>query len=258
MEFRGIMGGFYRISEWIMRLSVTNLLWLLCSSPFLFFALTKLLVSQAEFHNESLTMTWAMAIVAPFTLFPATAAMFTVVRKWVMGETDVKLLGTFFKGYKQNYKQSMVGGIFYTLLFAIMYIDYTVYMTQLQSFQAVGFVMLAFLIVLLVSMFNFFSMVVHYHMKTFQLVKNAVLLTIVKPFRIILTVVVTIAAGYISLRFPFLIIFFFGSVVAAVAFYNFYMTFLKMQEQLQKKDANEADGDDLPPELLQEDNGRDR
>ena len=33
MEMRGMMGGFYKISEWIMRLSVTNLLWIVCSLP---------------------------------------------------------------------------------------------------------------------------------------------------------------------------------------------------------------------------------
>lgn len=226
-----------------MRLSVTNLLWLLCSSPFLFFALTKFLVVQQNLPNESLMMNWLMGIVAPFTFFPATAAMFSVVRKWVMGETDAKLLKTYFKGYKDNYVQSMIGGIFYTLLFVIMYIDYTVYMTQLKDFQVVGFVMLALLIVLFVSMFNFFSMVAHYHMKTFQLLKNSVLLTIIRPLRPILTVVVSLILGYISLRFPFIIIFFLGSIVSAIAFYNFYMVYLKMQAQLEKSEKEkESEG----------------
>lgn len=64
--------------------------------------------------NESLQMNWAMAVLAPLTLFPATSAMFTVVRKWVMGDTDTGVFRTFFKGYKENYKQSLIGGIFYT------------------------------------------------------------------------------------------------------------------------------------------------
>ncbi|KAF4325352.1 hypothetical protein G195_000973 [Phytophthora kernoviae 00238/432] len=36
------------------------------------------------------------AIVAPLTLFPATSALFTVVRKWNMGDTDVPIFRTFF------------------------------------------------------------------------------------------------------------------------------------------------------------------
>lgn len=243
------MGGFYRISEWIMRFSVTNVLWLLCSSPFFFFLLVKLLVMQQNFLNESITMNWMMGIVAPFTLFPATAAMFSVARKWVMGETDVKLLGTFFKSYKENYKQAMVGGIFYTLLFVIMYVDYTVYMTQLKSFQAIGFVMLGFLIVLFVSLFNFFSMVSHYHMKTVQLVKNSILLTLLRPLRIIMTTVVSGAILYFSLfKWPFLIIFFSGAIIAYYAFFNFYAVFQKMQEQHERAQEQAEEGEKAEPD----------
>lgn len=243
------MGGFYRISEWIMRFSVTNVLWLLCSSPFFFFLLVKLLVMQQNFLNESITMNWMMGIVAPFTLFPATAAMFSVARKWVMGETDVKLLGTFFKSYKENYKQAMVGGIFYTLLFVIMYVDYTVYMTQLKSFQAIGFVMLGFLIVLFVSLFNFFSMVSHYHMKTVQLVKNSILLTLLRPLRIIMTTVVSGAILYFSLfKWPFLLIFFSGAIIAYYAFFNFYAVFQKMQEQHERAQEQAEEGEKAEPD----------
>ncbi|WGU94926.1 DUF624 domain-containing protein [Paenibacillus dendritiformis] len=248
MEFRGIMGGFYRISEWIMRFSVTNVLWLLCSAPFFFFLLVKLLVMQQNMLNESITMNWMMGISAPFTLFPATAAMFSVGRKWVMGDTDVKLLKTFFKSYKENYKQAMVGGIFYTLLFVIMYVDYTVYMTQLKSMQIIGFVMLGLLIVLFVSLFNFFSMVAHYHMKTVQLVKNSILLTLLRPFRIIMTTVVSGAILYFSLfKWPFLLIFFAGSVIAYYAFFNFYAVYQKMQDQHQRMQEQEEAGEE--PEM---------
>ncbi|MEJ1715142.1 YesL family protein, partial [Escherichia coli] len=77
--------------------------------------------------NDHVLLNWVMGILAPFTLFPAISALFNVVRKWVMGDSDVPILRTFFKGYKDNYKQSMIGGIFYTLLFVIMWVDYKVY-----------------------------------------------------------------------------------------------------------------------------------
>jgi len=249
LEFKGVMGGLYRISEWIMRLSAINLLWILCSSPFLFFAFTKLLVVQQNLVNESITMNWAMGIVAPFTFFPATAAMFTVARKWVMGETDVKLFSTFFKGYKQNYVQAMIGGIFYTLLAVIMYVDLQVYMTQLKGFQFVGIVMVVLLIVLLISMFNFFSMIVHYHMKTLQLLKNAVLLTVIRPIRSITTVLGAGILGYFSLKYPFLIIFFTGSIVATFAFYNFHLIYLKMQQQMEKDALEKAEKEEAEAEV---------
>lgn len=244
LEFKGVMGGFYRISEWIMRFTVTNLLWLLCSAPFMFFLLMKLLMAANGYPNESLQMSWAMGISAPFTLFPATAAMFTVARKWVMGDTEVKLLSTFFKGYKENYKQAMVGGIFYTLLFFIMYVDYTVYMTQFESLQIIGWLMLGLLIVLLISSFNFFSMIVHYHMKTFTLLKNSVLLTLFRPVRVILTALISFGLIFIGLSYPKilpLLLFFFGSVVAYYAYFNFNATYQKMQDQQERMKQQEEE-----------------
>lgn len=243
MEYRGIMGGFYRISEWVMRFSVTNLLWLLCSSPFFFFALTKFLVMANNLPNESLQMNWALAISAPFTLFPATAALFSVARKWVMGDTDVKLLKTYFKSYKDNYKQAMIGGIFYTLLFIIMYVDYTVYMTQFDgSLRIIGWAMLGLLVVLFISLFNFFSMVSHYHMKTLQILKNSVLITLFRPVRIIITAIVAFGLLYFGVKYPFIIVFFAGSMIAYVAFFNFYATYQKMQDQHERmKEQEEED-----------------
>ena len=48
MEMRGMMGGFYKLSEWIMRLSVTNVLWLLTSFPFWLMVISLLNVGDAD------------------------------------------------------------------------------------------------------------------------------------------------------------------------------------------------------------------
>lgn len=243
METKGLMGGFYKITEWIMRISGSNLLWLLCSSPFLFFVLTMLVSPEmnADFLREIL---WFMAIVAPFTLFPATAALFSVTRKWVMGDMDVSIIKTYFKGYKENYKQSMVGGIFYTLLIVIMIVDYNVYMKQLNNLQFIGIVILVFMVLLLVSLFNFFSMVSHYYLKVTQLIKNAILLTILRPFRVLYTLIITGVLVLITIRFPWMIFFGFMSLTAYVAFYNFYAAYNKVQEKVEKMRQAETDGDD--------------
>ncbi|MFB5673351.1 YesL family protein [Paenibacillus terreus] len=249
MEFKGAMGGIYRLTEWITRFAATNLLWALCSSPFLFFLIMKLIVMSQQMNNESLQMNWAMAIVAPLTLFPATAAMFTVVRKWVMGDSDVPVFRTYFAGFKQNYKQSLLGGLFYTLLTIVMYVDYTVYMTQFPNLQMIGVIMLILLIILFVSMFNFFSMVTHYHMTIGQIIKNAILLTLIRPFRVFSTLFGSAVLVYVGVRYPVLFIFFIPCIIAWFAFFNFYGTFLKMQEQLQKQQTDgESEGKEAAAE----------
>ncbi|MFD0586672.1 YesL family protein [Paenibacillus sp. GCM10027627] len=261
MEPKGLMGGFYRISEWIMRLAVINLLWIICSFPFIAFLFMTLIAYLPSITQEQIDQHGVLrflvepvlifAVLAPLTLFPATAAMFTVARKWVTGEVDVPLFKTFFRGYKENYKQSLLGGIVYTLLFILMFIDFIAYREQLG---AIAYIFLALLALLGASVFNYFSMLVHYHMKTFQLIKNAVLITIGKPIRSITTALMCGLVIYFSFaHFTFLLPFFTGSVVAFVAYWNFNIIYTKLQEQAEKIRKSEEQAAEEAAELDRED-----
>ena len=127
----------------------------------------------------------------------------------------------------------MIGGIFYTLLLVIMFVDYKVYMTM-DNLQLVGGVMLVLLIMLFVSLFNFFSMIVHYHMSIFLIIKNAILLTLIRPMKMIATVAGCGLLLYITSLYPVLIIFFIITLMAMWSFFNFYGSFLKMQEKAER------------------------
>lgn len=249
MEMRGMMGGFYRISEWIMRLSVTNVLWLLTALPFWLLALLgfqnlQLAETEQDLLNSFQSSVILLAVLAPFTLFPATSALFSVARKWVLGDTDVPLFKTFFRNYKQNYVQAMIGGIFYALLFAIMIIDFRVYLYQMDGLQIVAYLFIALMILLMISLLHFFSLLSHFHMKSLQLLKNALILTIGRPIRSIMMALGTVAVLYLSFQFTFLIPFFFGSIIAVYTFYNFNLVMQKMmtlKEELEAKQAEQAE-----------------
>ncbi|USB32231.1 DUF624 domain-containing protein [Paenibacillus sp. YPG26] len=258
MDTRGLMGGLYKITEWISRIAASNLLWLLCSIPFFFVVVSKILLLQAMPDQPETLSYWLMAILAPITLFPATSALFAVTRKWVMGEEDVSVWRTFFKGYKENYKQSLLGGIFYTLLCVIMIVDYKVYMDQIPGAKVIGIVMLIFLFILFISLFNFFSMIAHYHMGIKQLIKNSVLLVMVRPLRMLSTLICAGVLVIITVKFPFLILFGFGSLTAYVAFFNFYGTYTKMQQMAEKQkqaeeDTSEGEAEALPADEVKTD-----
>ncbi|WP_410511812.1 DUF624 domain-containing protein [Paenibacillus sp. BR2-3] len=243
MEFKGAMGGLYRITEWISRIAFSNILWALCSIPFLLSAVLKviMLATGSGGANEQITLNWAMGITAPFTVFPATAALFTVVRKWVMGNTDVSTFRTFFQGYKENYVKSMLGGLIYSLLFVIMYVDVTVYMTQMSNFKIVGILMLVLMIILFVSMFNFFSIIVHYQMTFKEVVSNSILLTIARPIRVFSTLIAGAVLVYIGLRYPALYFICIPTLIAMVAFFNFYATYNKLQLQVEQEKQEELE-----------------
>ncbi|MGG1600468.1 YesL family protein [Paenibacillus naphthalenovorans] len=242
MEFRGMMGGFYRISEWIMRLSVINILWVICAIPFFLLGLVLL---QSQTGDQVVQTLFLMAVVSPFTIFPSTAAMFTVARKWLTGEEDVPLLKTFFRGYKENFLQSMLGGFIYILLGVILYTNFRFYGSQTGVFGVLRFLVLSLTVVLIISLFHFFSIMTHLHMKWFQIVKNAILITIGNPIRSLSMMVLNVIILYVSFAiFTFLIPFFMGSFIAIVSFWHFNLIFGKLQEKQQEiadQDEEEAD-----------------
>jgi uncharacterized membrane protein YesL len=243
LEFRGIMGGFYRISEWIMRLSVINVLWVICALPFF---LLGLLLLQAESLDQLVSNLILIAIVSPFTLFPSTSAMFSVARKWLTGEEDAPLFKTFFRGYKENFVQSMLGGFLYAIIAVILYTNFKYYGNQAGIFGVLKFLVLTLTALIGVSFFHFFSIVAHLHMKFFQILKNAILISIGHPMRSLSMIICNGVVVYISFAyFTFLIPFFMGSLIAVISFWHFNLIFGKLQtkqQELADKEAEATEG----------------
>jgi uncharacterized membrane protein YesL len=242
VEFRGMMGGFYRLTEWIMRFSVTNVLWVLCSLPF-FFVLV--LLFSSNLTPDLVKQTFIIAgIVAPFTLVPATAAMFVVVRKWITGDTDVPLLKTFFRGYKENYRQSMIGGIVFMVFGLILYVNYTFYIARTGYAYYMSFLFIGLLALLGAAFINFFSVVVHFHMKLTQVLKNAILITIGNPLGTVFLLVGNAIILYFSFRYTFLIPFFMGALMTYLSFWQFnrsYQSLLQKHEKMQQQSEESAE-----------------
>jgi len=244
LEMNGLMGGLYRICEWIMRFSVINVLWAICSIPFLLAALPVLTVE----NTGQLTMVLIISgVIAPFVLFPATAAMFTVARKWVLGDVDVPLFKTYFRGYKENYRQSMFGGIIYSLLFLLFVVNMRFYAELTNSLQFLSVMFLVLIAVLCVSLFHFFSILSHLHMSVFQIIKSSLLITIGRPLTSIMIAITSAVILYISFfHFQWLLMFFSGSLIAYSSFFYFHRMFVKLQEkqrQWQENAANDEEGD---------------
>ncbi|TNJ65737.1 DUF624 domain-containing protein [Paenibacillus hemerocallicola] len=261
MEFRGLMGGLYRISEWIMRLSVINVLWVICSFPFFYLVLAGLIASaeSIDFLKQSAVM---IAIVTPFTLFPATGAMFTVARKWVTGDDDVPLFKTYFRGYKENYRQSMLGGLVFVLFGAVIYINYTFYLKQSGTLSLLSILFIVLTVVMIAAIFHFFSIMVHFHMKFWQIIKNCLLITIGNPVMTIFLLTVNGIVIYVSVNhFTFLIPFFMGSIMATVSFFAFHRIFDRMKtlneskQEEAEEEANEEKKTDSDEARELSDNG---
>lgn len=239
METRGIMGGFYRISEWIMRFAAINLLWLFCSLPVVYLVLTLLLAPEL---SVDFFKTWVLfvGIVSPFTLVPASAAMFSVARKWVTGDPDVPLWRTYWRGYKDNYRQSMLGGLIFLALGILLVINFFFYRGQTGIYQVVSIIFIVLMVMVLAAFINYLCIMTHLHMKVFQIFKNSLLMTIGQPFNTLSLLLLNAAIGYISFKYTFLIMFFMGSLMATASFWSFHRGFTKIQNKYGVKTDEEA------------------
>jgi uncharacterized membrane protein YesL len=242
LEFKGMMGGLYKITEWIMRMAVINLLWIACSLPFIIITIPVLFApagteeSTLDLLKQSLII---LAIIAPFTLIPSTSAMFSVARKWVTGDEDVPLLKTFFRSYKQNYLQSMLGGFIFVILAVLLFVNMTFYGSTLKSLSFLVYLFIVLFVFLVAGFFNFLSILAHFHMKLWQIIKNSILLTLGNPIQSIGTLLVNAFIIYIGFKFGkgFMYIFFSGSLIAYSTFWQFNRNLLKIQTKFEKLNA---------------------
>lgn len=226
----GFMGGLYAISEWIMKFSVVNLLWIIFNLPIVFLLLNLLFVERIE---ELPFLMIPIIILIPVLFFPATTAMFAMVRGWIVkDEESTHLIRLFWGYYKENYKKSLISGLILTGAWIVWAAD-VYYFSDKNIMMLLLFIIMG--IILFVFTINHFSITVHYHMKLQPSLKNAILLTIGSP---LLFAAVAISGGavlYISLNvFKFLIPFLTGSLIAYLSFSAFYRSYLTTSDKIEE------------------------
>src|SRR5690625_3670329 len=117
----------YDISYWLMKMIYLNLLWM-------GFSLIGLLF---------------------LGFFPATAAMFAVTRKWVLGEKEIPVFKIFWKNYKTGFVQTNIIGYVSVVAGLILYID-------LQFFRASNHLLLSVLAFLIIfALIIYFAVVLY-------------------------------------------------------------------------------------------------
>lgn len=137
-----------QIGEWLFRLTLLNLLWI----------------------------GFTLLGLGFLGLFPATSAVFAVVRQYQIGHKKVSLAKEFIHYYRQDFVKANVLGYSYLLMIAISWIDYR-YLLNTQNYWLVSISMVFLIATFIIILAGFigFSMSVHYEL---PLIK-----TILNPFR---------------------------------------------------------------------------
>jgi uncharacterized membrane protein YesL len=154
MDTSGFMESLNKLLEWISRLAFLNLLWISFSLLGLIF----------------------------FGFFPATVAMFAVVRKWMLGDDEMSIFKTFWTTYKREFLKSNLLGVIILAIGLILYIDFQFVLNATNSFVSILYVPFFIITFIFVSMlFYIIPIFVHYDMKLSQVIKNSFFVMIMNP-----------------------------------------------------------------------------
>ncbi|MBD1222396.1 DUF624 domain-containing protein [Virgibacillus halodenitrificans] len=182
------VNGYYRFSVWAMRLAYLNVCWILFSVLGLFI----------------------------LGFMPSTAAMFSIVRKWVNGEEDIPILQTYWKVYKTEFVKTNKAGL---LLFGIGYLlvlEFNILRGQ-DSFLYlfVSYTVLASLLLYVVVFIYFFPIFVHFKLKLLDYFKWPFIISFSHPVLSLFIISVLWIVYYITwISIPALFFFFGGSATA--------------------------------------------
>ncbi|MEH7010885.1 DUF624 domain-containing protein [Neobacillus niacini] len=204
MESTDWMGKLLGICQWITRLAYINLLWLFFMSVGLFV----------------------------FGAAPSTVAMFTIMRKWIKGETDLPVFSFFWETCKKEFWKANRLGFILLGISIVLYLDWCLISSVQGSLYPILIGCLFGVVFLfLIVMLFIFPVYVQYEYKTLQYIKTAFLLGISYPLYTMVMISAAICVFAISLFFNGIGLLFFGSSISYVLMYISNLLFTKIAKE---------------------------
>lgn len=198
------MSGLYTLTEWITKFVYVNMLWI-------GFSILGLVV---------------------FGVSPATAALFTVIRKWIMGEQDIPVFGTFWKAYKGEFLRSNGLGMILALAAGLIMADLYYMKNNNSNFLELSHIPLyLFIFAVVMTALYVFPVYAHYNVKFIQTFKNAFLIMLINPIANIAMILGLVAAYFIMKALPALFFFFGASFTAGMIMATCYMAFTRIENK---------------------------
>jgi uncharacterized membrane protein YesL len=210
MKTRGIHQFIYRITELIMQFAYLQLLWI----------------------------AFTILGLGVFGIFPATAAMFSVIRKWVIGEVDTPVFKTFWKNYKIEFFKVNGLGLILTAIGWLLYFDYHYFAVGVS----IGSTILKIMTLLIAYLFittciYFFPIFVHFEYRFFAYIKYSFLFSLASPLKTAGLFIITYLFYFLSMKVPALFLFFSGSIISYIWMWYIYRTIARMPSSI--KDEND-------------------
>lgn len=198
------INGFYSATEWITKFAYINLLWM-------GFSLIGILI---------------------FGFFPATVSLFTVVRKWLMGEKDIPIFRTYLDTYKKEFIKSNLLALIVMVIAGLIVLDFIFMKSNGTSFtKAIHIPLYMFIFMFVLTTLYLFPVYVHYNWKLLQLIKNSFFIMLINPISTVVMIISGVTIFLVVKFIPGLGFFFGGSVTAASMMAAGYAAFKKIDQK---------------------------
>lgn len=196
----------YNILEWITKFAYVNLLW------FIF--------------------TLVGGVILGF--YPATIAMFSMVRDWLRGKSDLPVLKNFWNYYKLDFLKSNLLGVFINVLLIFIAAD-IFYITLNEQLAWTHIPLFAFILIVVLFLLFIFPSFAHYDLKVIPLIKNTFLIMIISPIHSFLMIICLISVYFIMQAVPALFFIFGGSTYAFITTWLSLHAFDKIHKKQEGK-----------------------
>ncbi|MEH7415673.1 YesL family protein [Neobacillus drentensis] len=187
METSSILGGIYKLMDWISKLALLNLLWIAST----------------------------ILGLGVFGFFPSTVAMFAVVRKWMLGEEEVSIVKTFWASFKMEFVKSNLLGVFVVAAGLVLYADLLFIQSAAKNMAAFLYIPLFIITFILVcTLFYLIPIFVHYEMKLTDVIKNSFFVMIINPLSTLYMLIGSFGICFVLSYVPPICILFSGNLLA--------------------------------------------
>ncbi|MBM7655527.1 YesL family protein [Neobacillus cucumis] len=185
------------------------------------------------YHVTLLNFLFLITCIPIITIFPSLAAAFGVSRQWIK-KNDPPIITTYFKLFKENFRQSMIVGIFIMIVGLLLYADFHIIVQIHTNIKIALYLFFCFMIVFYIAVIlHIFPLMVNGFYSSKQLLVNALKFSLYKFHLTLLNMVCIYMIFFIAYKFPVIFVFFFSSICIFLTYWHINRKFVIL-EALQK------------------------
>ena len=148
-----------------------------------------------------------------FGIFPATAALFLVIYKWIEKDFEIPIFKTFFSEYKKQFIRSNGLGLILVGIGVFLYIDIKISQQFIQSYPIHLLILLVSILYLIISLY-FFTIFARYELSFFSYFKQTIFIAFARPIESFAMILSLIVLSYVFSLLPVLMVLAGSSILA--------------------------------------------